>query len=48
MSDNCHDDDDDDDDDVVGMAVVLMQSGEVYTFGSNQFGQLGTGDTIMR
>lgn len=24
--------------------VVLTQSGEVFTFGSNQFGQLGTGD----
>lgn len=24
--------------------VVLTLSGEVYTFGSNQYGQLGTGD----
>lgn len=24
--------------------VVLTQCGEVYTFGSNQYGQLGTGD----
>jgi len=30
------------------IAVVLMEDGEVYTFGSNQFGQLGTGDTTMR
>lgn len=26
--------------------VVLTQSGEVFTFGSNQFGQLGTGDLL--
>jgi len=28
--------------------VVLMDGGDVCTFGSNQFGQLGTGDTAMR
>jgi len=28
--------------------VVLMENGDVYSFGSNQFGQLGTGDTAMR
>lgn len=26
--------------------VVLTQSGEVFTFGSNQYGQLGTGDLM--
>lgn len=26
--------------------VVLTQSGEVFTFGSNQYGQLGTGDLV--
>lgn len=26
--------------------VVLTQSGEVFTFGSNQYGQLGTGDLL--
>jgi len=25
-----------------------MENGEVYSFGSNQFGQLGVGDTAMR
>ena len=25
-----------------------MDNGDVYAFGSNQFGQLGTGDTAMR
>lgn len=30
------------------VAVVLMDSGEVFAFGSNQFGQLGTGDNTMR
>ncbi|XP_052792731.1 E3 ubiquitin-protein ligase MYCBP2-like isoform X2 [Mya arenaria] len=28
--------------------AVLLQNGEVYTFGSNQYGQLGLGDTITR
>lgn len=28
--------------------VVLLQSGEVYTFGSNQYGQLGQGDTAVK
>ncbi|XP_053398701.1 E3 ubiquitin-protein ligase MYCBP2-like isoform X4 [Mercenaria mercenaria] len=28
--------------------VVLLQNGEVYTFGSNQYGQLGVGDTVTR
>ncbi|KAL3880398.1 hypothetical protein ACJMK2_032642, partial [Sinanodonta woodiana] len=28
--------------------VVLLQNGEVYTFGSNQYGQLGVGDTVIR
>ncbi|XP_062580615.1 E3 ubiquitin-protein ligase MYCBP2-like [Saccostrea cucullata] len=28
--------------------VVLLQNGEVYTFGSNQYGQLGQGDTSVK
>ncbi|XP_073976386.1 MYC binding protein highwire isoform X3 [Rhodnius prolixus] len=28
--------------------VVLVQSGEVYTFGSNSYGQLGVGDVMVR
>ena len=28
--------------------VVLLASGEVYTFGSNQYGQLGQGDVNVR
>ncbi|XP_077518796.1 MYC binding protein highwire isoform X2 [Amblyomma americanum] len=28
--------------------VVLLQNGQVYTFGSNQHGQLGHGDLILR
>ncbi|KAL0280278.1 UNVERIFIED_CONTAM: hypothetical protein PYX00_001618 [Menopon gallinae] len=28
--------------------VVLTQSGEVYTFGSNIYGQLGVGDVLLR
>ncbi|KAL4230611.1 E3 ubiquitin-protein ligase mycbp2 [Mactra antiquata] len=28
--------------------VVLLQNGEVYTFGSNQYGQLGLGDVVTR
>ncbi|XP_069130438.1 LOW QUALITY PROTEIN: E3 ubiquitin-protein ligase MYCBP2-like [Argopecten irradians] len=28
--------------------VVLLQSGEVYAFGSNQYGQLGQGDLTVR
>ncbi|XP_052283534.1 E3 ubiquitin-protein ligase MYCBP2-like isoform X2 [Dreissena polymorpha] len=28
--------------------VLLLQNGEVYTFGSNQYGQLGLGDTLTR
>jgi len=30
------------------ISVALLQNGEVYTFGSNQYGQLGLGDTITR
>jgi len=30
------------------VVVVLMENSDVYTFGSNQFGQLGVGDTTMR
>lgn len=30
------------------LAVVLLETGEVYTFGSNQYGQLGVGDTGIR
>lgn len=30
------------------VSVVLLQSGEVYTFGSNQYGQLGQGDTAVK
>lgn len=29
-------------------SVVLTQSGEVYTFGSNSYGQLGVGDIMIR
>lgn len=32
----------------VVFAVVLLTSGEVYTFGSNHYGQLGVGDTNIR
>ncbi|KAL5012682.1 hypothetical protein ScPMuIL_011233 [Solemya velum] len=28
--------------------VLLLQNGDVYTFGSNQYAQLGMGDTIVR
>ncbi|CAE1311209.1 MYCBP2 [Acanthosepion pharaonis] len=28
--------------------VLLLQNGDVYTFGSNQYGQLGVGDTVVR
>ncbi|CAI9731993.1 E3 ubiquitin-protein ligase MYCBP2-like [Octopus vulgaris] len=28
--------------------VVLLQNGDVYTFGSNQYGQLGVGDVAVR
>lgn len=29
-------------------AVVLLQNGDVYSFGSNNNGQLGQGDTKIR
>ena len=29
-------------------SIVLTQSGEVYTFGSNIYGQLGIGDVLLR
>lgn len=29
-------------------SVVLLQNGDVYTFGSNSYGQLGLGDTSAR
>ena len=29
-------------------AVLLLESGEVLAFGSNQYGQLGLGDTAVR
>lgn len=29
-------------------SVVLVQSGDVYTFGSNSYGQLGVGDMMVR
>ena len=32
----------------VAISVVLLENGEVYTFGSNQYGQLGVGDTNIR
>ena len=32
----------------VVISVVLLENGEVYTFGSNQYGQLGVGDTNIR
>ena len=28
--------------------VVLLQNGDVFCFGSNQYGQLGLGDTVIR
>lgn len=31
---------------IIFYAVVLLQSGEVYTFGSNVYGQLGVGDVM--
>ena len=33
---------------VLCISVVLLQNGEVYTFGSNQYGQLGQGDTAVK
>ena len=33
---------------VLYISVVLLQNGEVYTFGSNQYGQLGQGDTAVK
>ncbi len=30
------------------VSVVLLENGEVYSFGSNQYGQLGVGDTNIR
>jgi len=30
------------------ISVILMDNGDVYTFGSNQYGQLGVGDTNIR
>jgi len=29
-------------------AVVLLENGEVYTYGSNQYGQLGIGNVSLR
>ena len=29
-------------------SVVLTQSGDVYTFGNNSYGQLGVGDIMIR
>lgn len=33
---------------VLVTVVTLTQSGEVYTFGSNSYGQLGVGDIMIR
>ena len=33
---------------VVVVAVLLLDTGEVFTFGGNQYGQLGHGDTSIR
>lgn len=35
-------------DDFIYISVVLLANGEVYTFGSNQYGQLGQGDVNVR